>query len=99
MIKQQMKHSADMLTAKTKKYSPFESPGNYRIRVQGHILDSWTEQLGDMIVTRAFTSEKEPMTILIGRMNDQAALWGVLNQLYELHLPILTVELLSAKCK
>ena len=32
------------------------------------------------------------MTILVGRLADQAALSGVLNILYELHLPLLTVE-------
>jgi hypothetical protein len=31
-------------------------------------------------------------SILVGHMTDQAALSGVLNTLYELHLPLLSVE-------
>lgn len=32
------------------------------------------------------------MTTLVGRVRDQAALAGILNSLYEMHLPILSVE-------
>jgi len=35
------------------------------------------------------------MSILLGELVDQAALAGVLNTLYELHLPVLSVERLS----
>ena len=73
----------------------FEKPATYRIRVTGHIDDSLADQLGGMIITRAFTADNQPMTILIGHLTDQAALSGVLNELYELHLPLLTVESLA----
>ncbi len=73
----------------------FEKPATYRIRVTGHIDDGLSDQLAGMIITRAFTAEKQPMTILVGRLMDQAALSGVLNEIYELHLPLLTVESLS----
>jgi len=73
----------------------FDTPAVYRIRVKGHIDDSLSDQLNGMVITRAFTAEKQPMTILVGQVMDQAALSGVLNELYELHLPLLTVESLS----
>lgn len=69
-----------------------EKPATYRIRVTGHIADSLSDHLGGMIITRAFTADSRPITILVGHMRDQAALSGVLNELYELHLPLLTVE-------
>jgi len=72
-----------------------EKPGVYRIRTKGHIDESLSDQLGGMIITHAFTADKQPMTILVGQLRDQAALSGVLNELYELHLPPLTVESLS----
>ncbi|MFT5699213.1 MAG: hypothetical protein ACI8ZB_002070 [Desulforhopalus sp.] len=75
----------------------FESAGMYRIRVLGSIDDAYADQLGGMIITRAFTADQKPMTILIGHMEDQAALSGVLTGLYELHLPLVTVELLSTQ--
>ncbi len=35
-------------------------------------------------------------TILVGRLADQAALSGLLNGLYELHLPVISVECLES---
>ena len=75
----------------------FEASASYRIRVQGHLDDSWSDRLGGMVLTRAFTADKQPMTILIGRLRDQAALSGVMNALYGLHRPVLSVEHLDEK--
>jgi len=70
----------------------FGKPATYLIRVTGHIDDSLFERLGGMVITRAFTADSRPLTILVGRLSDQAALSGVLNELYEMHLPLLTVK-------
>ena len=75
-----------------KKILKFDKPATYRIRVVGHIDDSLSDRLGGMIITRAFTADGRPLTILVGYLRDQAALSGTLNGLYELHLPLLTVE-------
>ncbi len=71
-----------------------DTPATYRIRVQGRMDQSWSEQLSGMSIThtQADTSDKLSVTILIGHLKDQAALSGVLNTLYELHLPLLSVE-------
>jgi len=37
----------------------------------------------------------EPVTELVGQVRDQAALAGMLNSLYELHLTLLSVEYLN----
>ena len=50
-----------------------------------------------MVLTRAFTADKQPMTILIGNLKDQSALSGVLNAIYDLHLPVISVEYLDEK--
>ena len=43
------------------------------------------------------TGEGRPsLTVLEGELTDQAALVGVLNSLYEMHLAVLSVECLSA---
>ncbi len=75
----------------------FEAQASYRIRVQGHLDDSWSDRLGGMVITRAFTADKQPMTILIGHLKDQAALSGVLNAIYDLHLPVISVEYLDER--
>jgi len=75
----------------------FEAPASYRISVQGHLDNSWSDRLGGMVITRAFAAYEQPMTILIGHLNDQAALAGVMNALYDMHMPVISVELLDER--
>jgi len=44
-------------------------------------------------------ADQSTVTVLTGRLKDQAELTGVLNSLYELHLPILKVKIVAAKEK
>ena len=69
-----------------------ETPATYRIRVQGHLDDSWADRLSGMIISRAFTDKNNPITILVGHLVDQAALSGVLNTLYNLRMPLISAE-------
>ena len=74
-----------------------ETPATYRIRVQGRLDDTWADRLGGMAITADTAADKPSVTILVGHLSDQAALSGVLNTLYELHLPLLSVENLDEK--
>ena len=65
---------------------------SYRICVQGYLDASWSGRLGGMTITATNQVDKAPVTTLSGRLLDQAALFGVLNALYDLHLPLLSVE-------
>ena len=76
-----------------------ETPATYRIRVQGKSDESWFDRLGNMSITVDTTADKSPVTILVGHLLDQAALSGVLNTLYEMHMPLLSVENLDEKRK
>ena len=69
-----------------------DTPATYRIRIQGHIDDSWSDRLGGMVISRAYTKLNLPITILVGHLVDQAALSGVLNTLYNLRIPLLSAE-------
>ena len=69
-----------------------ETPATYRIRVQGHIEDYWADRLGGMVISRAYSEKNIPLSILIGHLPDQAALSGVLNTLYDMHMPLLSAE-------
>lgn len=68
--------------------------GNYAIHVQGWLDESWSETLGGMRI-RASGSGRHAVSILVGRLADQAALISVLNTLYDLGLPILSVEYIA----
>jgi hypothetical protein len=73
----------------------FDGPARYRICVRGKILASWSDRLEGMSITVTEAPNGAPVTILTGQLSDQASLTGVLNTLYELHLPVLSVECLS----
>ena len=74
-----------------------ETPSTYRIRVQGLLDASWSDRLAGMSISRTETRQDAPVTILVGHLTDQAMLSGVLNALYNLHLPLLSVENLDEK--
>ena len=68
-----------------------DKPANYRITVQGELPERWLDRLGGLKIALASPEE----TILEGWLPDQAALSGVLDTLYTLHLPIVEVTLLK----
>ena len=70
----------------------FDGPANYRIVVQGTLDENWSERVGGMTVSTVRTATGSSRTELIGPLLDQAALQGVLETLYALHLGILNVE-------
>lgn len=74
-----------------------DKPATYRIRVQGSIDASWSDMLGGMIISTDSTPDREMVTTLVGYLDDQAALSGVLKSLYDLRIPLLSVENLDEK--
>jgi hypothetical protein len=70
----------------------FDRPAVYTIRVQGHIDPSWSARLEGMAIRSSPDQLGTTGTTLIGEITDQSALAGVLNAIYELHLPVLSVE-------
>ena len=72
--------------------TPISSAGTrYAIRVQGHLDPDWSEWLEGMTLTH----EEGGVTRLEGPIRDQAALRGLLNRLWDLHLTIVTVQRLG----
>ena len=74
---------------------PFDRPANYQISVLGRIDPTMSDLLGGMAISPDTVEADHTVTILCGELGDQAALAGVLNTLYELHLPILLVKRLE----
>jgi hypothetical protein len=74
----------------------FDQAALYSITVQGRIDEDWADRLGGMAVTVFIGEGGSPVTTLVGELRDQASLSGVLDTLYALHLPVLSVQRLSA---
>ena len=70
-------------------------PATYRIRAQGELNESKSSFLAGMSITTSSQEDGGVVATLVGRIKDQAELSGVLNTLYEMHLPLLSVEILS----
>ena len=57
------------------------------IRVRGHLSAPWMEWLDGLSITNEVNGE----ALIAGRLPDQSALYGVLNRLEALNLPLLSV--------
>ena len=68
-----------------------DRPVAYRIRVPGHLDESWSDWAGAMTITVASDDDGLPATTLTGAV-DQAALLGLLRRLYSLGLPLISVN-------
>jgi hypothetical protein len=75
--------------------SRFE-PAIYRISIQGILDKNRRDYYGGMMIEHTNNPHHGSMTILIGRLADQSALIGVLNWLFDLGCPILSVEYVEA---
>jgi hypothetical protein len=85
-----------MMNEPLESHVTFDSAATYRIRVSGQIAPNRSDWFQGMTI-RQLSHGKEPVvTLLEGELLDQAALAGVLITLYDLHLPVLSVECLSA---
>ena len=73
------------------------TPCRYRIEVQGEVGLNWSDRLGGMRVLPSTLVEGNKVTVLQGRVSDQAELAGILNTLYALHLPLLVVQCLESE--
>lgn len=77
-----------------KKRLRLDQTASYHIRVQGMFPARWRDYIQGMDII-VEDDEECPVTMLTGRLPDQAALLGVLNFLYNQRLPLLSVECLS----
>jgi hypothetical protein len=68
-------------------------PGRYEIRLKGHLDNRWADWFDGL----SFTHESDGTTILAGPVVDQAALYGLLRQVRDLGLPLVSVMQVDPK--
>lgn len=71
-----------------------DSPVTYEIYVQGYLDSNWSARMGGVAIHTDRSPEGKTVTVLTGVFQDQAALAGVLNTLYDLGLPLMSVRCL-----
>ncbi len=74
---------------------PYDLPATYQIIVEGRIDTTWSDLLEGMKVSQVMQDDNPHCTSLEGELIDQAALAGVMNTLYEMHLTVISVKRLN----
>ena len=92
-----MSYHLIMVKPLSRKPIPFDCPATYKLIVQGWIDHTWSDRLEGMTICQATIEGGSRVTILEGELSDQAALAGVLNSIYELHLALLLVRRLYVR--
>jgi hypothetical protein len=64
----------------------------YQIRVQGQISKRWAHWFDEMTIQTNHGAHADATSVLIGPVADQAALLGLLQKLYTLGMPLLSVR-------
>ena len=85
------------MTQKIESEFIFQKPAMYKIKVQGELKENWSERLLGMQITIERSQNNIPVSVLIGQINDQTALSGVLNALYDYNMTIISVQMLKSK--
>jgi len=68
----------------------------YRIRVRGELDPNMSDRFEGMQIENTYRNDGRAESVLEGRLDDQSALSGVLNALYDLHLPVISADCLGA---
>ena len=67
----------------------------YEIRVQGRLDQRWSEWFEGLTISY----DADDNTVLRGPLVDEAALYGVLNKVHDLTLPLLAVNRVAASAE
>jgi hypothetical protein len=70
------------------KQQQFNRPGTYRMEVRGQLDASWSDWFDDFAVT----PQDGGSTILVGQIEDQSALYGLIARIGNLGLLLLSVQ-------
>lgn len=73
----------------------FKNAAIYKIVVQGELNAEWPLLSWGLQVNVQKGKGQKPITSLVGQINDQSALSGILNKLYDLHFTVISVNMLS----
>lgn len=70
----------------------FSGKATYQIKVQGKVNKMWASYFTHMNIETKMEDDEKAITILTGLISDQAELMGIINALYDTHLPIISIK-------
>jgi len=69
----------------------FDQTATYQIKVQGRLDERWTHWFDGMSIAFEPAEDGSTATVLTGSVVDQAALYGLINRMRDLGLPLISV--------
>ena len=72
-----------------------DSSATYKIHIQGYLDETWSESMGGATIRAHSRPNEPPVTEVTAEFRDQSALAGALSLLFDLGLPLLSVECLG----
>ena len=88
-----------MTMLKSTKTTDFSLPVNFKIEVNGFIDEHFIDYFGEFSITHKRIDDDKMVSCLRGNVLDQAALIGILNLLYDMRFPIISVKTMKKKRK
>ena len=73
-----------------------DQAADYRFCVEGRVSERWARHLGSVAIAEQSVDRGRPTTTLLGTVVDQAALRGILCQLWDLKLVLISVARLDS---
>ena len=70
----------------------FDQTATYQIKVHGRLDERWAQWFDVMSITVERSEDGSTVTALTGPVVDQAALYGLINRMRDLGLPLISVE-------
>ena len=67
----------------------------YQITIKGKLDDCWSDWFNGTTLSVEYGLAGNPCTVLTCKVRDQAELFGILNRLNSLNLPLLKVDLMT----
>ncbi len=74
-----------------------DTSATYVIRIQGYLDERWSDSMSAASIRVESQANGSPVTTITGEFQDQAALAGALGVLYDLGLPLLSVECIDVE--
>ncbi len=64
----------------------------YRIKIKGNLDQSWFDWLGDVDMTAGAIEDGSIITTLTLDVTDQAVLFGILDRIRDLNIPLISIR-------
>ena len=85
------------MTTRIESEFSFQKSAIYKIKVEGVLKENWIEKFQGLKISIERSLSGKSISVLTGKINDQSALSGLLNMLYDYNLTILSVNMLNSE--